>query len=90
MELGLKTSVIPSQPAGEHWSDVCVKAPAGPFKLVAAIDSGGKWFAFKAPRELGRFSYWTTIALAGWKYFLVIGLGWFLINLALFRREKDL
>jgi hypothetical protein len=62
--------------------NVQVKAPDGEFKVVARDDSDTKWFAFKEPREMGRWSFWTLRLLAAWKYFVVLGVGGFLLNLA--------
>jgi len=79
---GKVTEVRPSVPPGGEWVNVQVIAPAGEFKLVAKDDSDTKWFAFKEPRELGRWSFWTLKFLAGWKYFVILGAGGLLLNLA--------
>jgi hypothetical protein len=81
-ENGNVTVVRPSAPPGGQWVNVDVPAPAGPFKVVAVDDSDTKWFAFKEPRELGRWSYWTVKFLACWDYMAVLGLGIGLLNLA--------
>jgi hypothetical protein len=79
---GKVTEVRPDVMPGGEWANVHVKAPAGEFKVVARDDSDTKWFAFKEPRELGRWSYWTMKLLSCWKYFVVVGVGGFLLNLA--------
>jgi hypothetical protein len=79
---GRVTEVRPAAPPGGAWVNVRIKAPAGEFKVVARDDSDTKWFAFKEPRELGAWSFWTLRLLEAWKYFVVLGLGGFLLNLA--------
>lgn len=78
---GNVTEVRPAVPPGGQWVNVDVPAPAGPFKVVAVDDNDQKWFAFKEPRELGRWSFWTVKFLACWDYFVVLGLGMGLLNL---------
>ena len=85
---GNRMSVKPAQTAGERWLNCYVPAPAGQFKIVAQDASGAAWFAFKAPREMGRLSFWTIQVLAAWKYLLFAGLGLFLFNLAALRARK--
>jgi len=41
------------RPRASNGSTPCVRAPAGEFKIVARDDNETKWFAFKAPREMG-------------------------------------
>jgi hypothetical protein len=79
---GKVTVVGPSAPPGGEWVNVRVNAPEGEFKVVATDDGGTKWFAFKEPRELGRWSFWTLRVLACWKYFVVLGVAGFLVNVA--------
>jgi hypothetical protein len=86
---GKATEVRPKTVPGGKWVNVHVKTPAGEFKVVARDESDTKWFAFKEPRELGRWSYWTLKLLACWKCFVVIGLGGFLVNLACLIRKPD-
>jgi hypothetical protein len=71
---GRVTPVRPAQMAGEQWCNVYVRAPAGPFKIVARDTSETGWLAFKAPREMGRLSYWAMEMAAGWLYVLGAGL----------------
>jgi hypothetical protein len=79
---GKTTPVRPAHTAGQQWLNACVPAPAGEFKIVARDDNKTKWFAFKAPREMGRLSFWAMHFLAGWKYFLWAGVGCVLFSLA--------
>jgi hypothetical protein len=79
---GKVTEVRPSVPPGGEWVNVRVRAPAGEFKVVARDDSDTRWFAFKEPREMGAWSFWTLRLLACWKYFIILGVGGFLLNLA--------
>lgn len=39
------------------WSEVLVKAPDTEFRIVAKDESTNLWFAFAAPRSVGRISY---------------------------------
>ncbi len=80
LKSGRVTEVRPAVPPGGEWVNVQVKAPAGEFKLVARDESDTKWFAFKEPREMGRWSFWTLRLLAMWKYFLALGVAGFLAN----------
>jgi hypothetical protein len=77
---GKVTEVRPSSPPGGEWVNVRVKAPAGEFKVVARDESDTKWFAFKEPREMGRWSFWTLRFLAAWKYLVALGVAGFLAN----------
>ncbi|MDB6064016.1 MAG: hypothetical protein JWR26_224 [Pedosphaera sp.] len=79
---GKSTPVRPAHAAGQQWLNACVRAPAGEFKVVARDDSESKWFAFKAPREMGRLSFWAMHLLAAWKCFLWAGVGCVLFSLA--------
>jgi hypothetical protein len=79
---GKTTPVRPAHAAGQQWLNACVRAPAGEFKIVARDDSESKWFAFKAPREMGRLSFWAMQLLAGWQCFLWAGAGCALFSLA--------
>jgi hypothetical protein len=72
---GKITAVIPSRVPGRAWLHVRVKAPKGEFKVVARDESESGWFAFKAPREMGRFSYWAMEVISWWRYILAGGVG---------------
>ncbi|MDB6112099.1 MAG: hypothetical protein JWR69_3849 [Pedosphaera sp.] len=80
---GRTIPIRPSQSATEPWQTVSVKAPVGKFEIVAANTSQAAWFAFKEPREVGRFSEWAVRILAAWKLFLLAGLACLLLNVAL-------
>ncbi|EEF61650.1 hypothetical protein [Pedosphaera parvula] len=91
--LDLSTSRIirvqPPRTGAENWQSVFVKAPAGKFKILAT-SSPDNWFAFKEPRELGRFSYWTMLLLGAWKWVLWLGLGCLVLNLLLLMLPRRL
>jgi hypothetical protein len=70
---GKVTPVRPASASAEQWRDVYVKAPAAEFKLVAREDSAKGWFAFKAPREMGRCSYWAMRAVGCGTFALLAG-----------------
>ena len=68
--------------AGEQWLNCYVKAPSGEFKILARASNETAWFAFKAPREVGRLSFWAVHALDAWRYLLLAGLGLLLLDVA--------
>ncbi len=72
---GKKTPVKPTRVAGKNWVNVYVRAPAGEFKIAARDESPTGWFAFKAPREMGRWSYWAMNLISAWKYIFAAGFG---------------
>ena len=79
---GKRIPVKPRTAAGEKWLNCYVKAPAGEFKIVARDVSETAWFAFKAPREVGRLSFWAVRTSEAWCYLLFAGLGFLLLDLA--------
>ncbi len=79
---GQQTTVRPRTMAGNKWLKCYVRAPAGEFKIVARDASKTAWFAFKAPREVGRLSLWAIWALRAWKYVLIAGVGIFIFEVA--------
>ncbi|HZQ48647.1 MAG TPA: hypothetical protein VFC07_16635, partial [Verrucomicrobiae bacterium] len=84
---GREISVTPSEIAHGEWLNVVVRAPSGPFKLVARDESETGWFAFKEPIEMGRFSLWTVRVLATWEALVIIGAGLFVLNLVRWRKQ---
>ena len=71
---GKITPVKPAPASGDGWRSVFVKSLPGEFKMLARDESATGWFAFKEPRQVGRFSYWTMRIVALWRYFLAAGL----------------
>ncbi len=84
---GKVTEVTPPDTPQGTWLNVTVRAPKGPFKMVARDDSDAGWFAFKEPIETGRLSVWTLRFLSVWEYLLVLGAGVSLLNLARWWQE---
>jgi hypothetical protein len=78
---GKRIPVGPGMPPGGEWFNCYVRAPAGEFKIVAREVNGAGWFGFKAPREVGRLSFWAVQTLRAWWYVLVTGLALFVFNL---------
>ena len=78
---GKRIPVRPGKPPGEKWLNCYVQAPVGEFKVVARDSGGTGWFAFKAPREVGRLSFWAVQILRTWRYLLVAGLALLVFNL---------
>ena len=85
---GKVTEVTPPYAPQGTWLNVPVRAPEGPFKIVARDDSDSAWFAFKEPIETGRLSVWTLRFLSAWEYLPVLGAGVFLLNLARWWQER--
>ena len=52
----------------ENWRSTIVPVPAGKVHIVAHDETPTKWFAFREPRELGRFGYYAQGAVAKGKY----------------------
>ncbi len=53
----LLASVRPSKVPGDTWRAAYVRAPRDPFVVVARDEDATRWFAFSAPVEMGRLSY---------------------------------
>jgi len=83
LELAGGGEVVPmaelKRPRGQ-WFHVYAAKPEGPFDLVARDETPDFDFAFSAPVEVGRLSYWTerVLALAEWIIALgaALGLAW--------------
>jgi hypothetical protein len=71
---GNTIEVKPPREPGGQWLSIDVKAPSGPFQLVARNDSSTNWFAFKVPREMGRLSFWAEKAIGAYKLVLAAGI----------------
>jgi len=78
---GKATPIRPRDVPGRKWVNCRVPVPHGPFKVVAVDESSMGWFAFQAPREVGRLSYLAGQILSLGKYLVFAGLGLFLFNL---------
>jgi hypothetical protein len=59
--------VVPSREPGDSWRAAYVRAPAGPYRIVARDDSNGHWLAFSGPVEMGGLSHaaWQATKHAG-------------------------
>src|SRR5439155_21250034 len=62
--------VAPTKTSGDTWRAAYVRAPRGPFVVVARDESTSRWLAFSAPVEMGEWSYvaWQC-AKNGWLVF---------------------
>lgn len=67
-----------------EWSEVLVKAPDTQFRIVAKDESTALWFAFAAPRSVGRISYFVDHVMSFGPRIWILGI--VLIMLA-FRRQ---
>ncbi len=75
--------VEPRRVPGDHWEKCDVKAPAGPFVIVAKDNDPNGWFAFREPREIARLSFWNTRLLSAgavlfWMGVAIYTLAWVL------------
>jgi hypothetical protein len=59
----------------ENWRPAIVPVPGVKVHLVGNDDTTTRWFAFREPRELGRFSYYSQCAVANGKYLFMFSLG---------------
>jgi hypothetical protein len=82
---GKRLPVSAGKVPGEEWHNCYVRAPAGEYRIVARDGSESGWLAFKAPREVGRLSYWSTKLLRAWPYLLLSGLALLVCYFALKR-----
>jgi hypothetical protein len=55
----------------ENWRPAVVPMPGGKVYIVANDDSATRWFAFREPREMGRFSRYSQLAVANGKHIFV-------------------
>jgi hypothetical protein len=73
-ETGREMRINSKARLNENWRSAIVSVPGGKVHIVANDDSAKKWFAFREPRELGRFSYYAQRAVSNGKYLLIFGL----------------
>ena len=71
---GRRTEVLPPNKVGGQWEACFVRAPAGAFRIIARDASRTGWFAFKAPREVGRLSFWAVVMVRIWPGVLLVGM----------------
>ncbi|MFZ9745234.1 MAG: hypothetical protein ACO3G4_01220 [Opitutaceae bacterium] len=53
----LLARVVPTREPGDTWRAAYVRAPAGPYRIVAKDDSEAHWLAFSGPVEMGGLSH---------------------------------
>jgi hypothetical protein len=58
-ETGRKARFIPTTRVDQHWRAGFIPVPGSEIKIVARDDNPQDWFAFREPREIGRFSVYT-------------------------------
>ncbi|EEF60138.1 hypothetical protein [Pedosphaera parvula] len=90
MASGKTIDIKPTRKAGGRWLNIQVAAPDGEFEIVARDESETKWFAFKEPREMGRFSYLATKVSAAWGYFVIAGLACLIFSLVKLFADRTL
>ncbi len=86
---GKHTAVRPRTVPGRAWERCQVKAPGGPFKLVARDESASGWFAFKAPTELGWMSWVADEILPRASLMFAGGVVWYLLAVGVFVRRRS-
>jgi len=55
----LLAQLRPDRHPGDTWRSAYVRAPAGPFVVMAQERDPGRWLAFSQPVEVGELSYWS-------------------------------
>jgi len=85
---GRLTRIQPGKPSGQLWQYCQVKAPPGPFKIVATAENESVWFAFQAPREMGRLSWLAERATSVGGWFFSGGLALYLAGIVLIYRPR--
>jgi hypothetical protein len=89
-ETGNEERVNSKARANENWRSAIVPLPGSHVHIIANDDHEKKWFAFREPRELGRFGYYAQWAVSNGRNLLIFGLAISLFSmvnklLALFR-----
>ena len=67
-------NLIPFQNPRESWRNVYIKAPDGPFRIVAEDNNSQFWFAFSVPVETGLATLMTKSIIKIWLYLFSAGL----------------
>lgn len=67
----------PERPAGERWHVDFLRTGGKGFTVEATNAASGRWMAFTAPAEVGRWSYWAGFGArrGGWLFLAGLGLG---------------
>jgi hypothetical protein len=66
----------------ENWRSAVVPVPGGNVHIKASDESATRWFAFREPRELGRFGYYAQHAVANGKYIFIFSVAIFTLMMA--------
>ncbi|MDP9097541.1 MAG: hypothetical protein M3N48_00910 [Verrucomicrobiota bacterium] len=72
-ERGKEVRVNSKVRLNENWRPAIVPRPSAKMHIIANDDSEKKWFAFREPRELGRFGYYSTWAVSNGRNLLIFG-----------------
>jgi hypothetical protein len=73
-ETGNEVRVNSPARLNENWRSAIVPVPGGKVRIMAADDSPIRWFAFREPRELGRFAYYAQRAVANGKQLFIFSI----------------
>jgi hypothetical protein len=65
----------------ENWRSAIVPVPGSEMHIIANDDSATKWFAFREPREWGRFGYYAQLAVANGKYVFIFSVAVFALTI---------
>jgi len=73
-ETGKEVRVNSKVLLNENWRSAIVSLPGAKVHIIASDDNEKKWFAFREPRELGRFGYYAQHAVSNGRNLLFFGL----------------
>ena len=65
---------VPVDRVDDYWRRGYVAVPEKTVRITATDDNEAEWFAFREPRELARFSYYTMKVIAKGKLLLFAGI----------------
>lgn len=81
-ETGKEVRVNSRVGLNENWRPAIVPRPGAKVHIIANDDTEKKWFAFREPRELGRFGYYAQRAISNGRNLLIFGLAISLLSMA--------
>jgi len=77
----------PARP-NENWRTAVVPVSQHKVQFVANDESPTKWFAFREPRELGRFAYYAQVVVANGKYVFIFSVALFALTIVFALRDS--
>ncbi len=73
----------------EQWQNVIIDAPKKAFRIVAVDENPEKWFAFAAPRTMGKVSYLSHQLVSSSIHVIYFGLIILAFGFGIFQLKKD-